>query len=200
MSDWLFTGWEPVVRALVATLGGYLSVVVLLRVSGKRTLSKLNMFDFVVTIALGSILASMAVSKSVPVAVGATAAGTLIVVQFVITWLSVRWRVFNRFVTGEPTLLLYRGELNEGALRNCRMSVMEVESAVRKSGGATLRDTFAVVMETDGSMSVIGEPASGEGLAVVGLRGESGEELSDGPDSTASSNPLPAAPPRKEGR
>jgi uncharacterized membrane protein YcaP (DUF421 family) len=196
MIDWYFTGWEPIVRAVAATLSGYVAVVVLLRVSGKRTLSKMNMFDFVVTIALGSILASTALGGGVPVLVGVTAVACLVVAQFVITWLSVRWRPFNRFVTGEATLLLFRGELIESALRQCRLSAMEIEAAVRNNGGATLEETFAVVLETDGSMSVIGGPSERHGLKVTGILNESGEDEAEGPPATASSNPLPGAPGR----
>lgn len=54
MPDWIFAGWEPPLRTIVVGIASYLGLVLVLRVSGKRTLSQLNAFDFVVTVALGS--------------------------------------------------------------------------------------------------------------------------------------------------
>jgi len=69
--DWMemfFQGWEEVVRTLEVGLLEYLCLVWFLRISGKRTLAKLNAFDLVVTVALGSILAAILLQKSVALA------------------------------------------------------------------------------------------------------------------------------------
>lgn len=84
-------------------------MVLLLRVSGKRTLTKMNAFDLVVTVALGSTLATVLLTKSVALAEGLTAFVLLIFLQFVLTWLSVRSRAVGRLVKSEPTLLVYQG-------------------------------------------------------------------------------------------
>jgi hypothetical protein len=82
---------------------------VCLRVTGKRTLSKWNAFDFVVTIALGSTLASAFLSKSVALTEGILPVAVLVGLQFIITWLSVRFSSIRHLVKGEPTLLLDHG-------------------------------------------------------------------------------------------
>ena len=84
-------------------------VLLLLRVSGKRTLTKMNAFDLVVTVALGSTLATVLLTKSVALAEGLTAFVLLIFLQFVLIWLSVRSRAVSRLVKSEPTLLAYQG-------------------------------------------------------------------------------------------
>ena len=84
-------------------------VLLLLRVSGKRTLTRMNAFDLVVTVALGSTLATVLLIKSVALAEGLTAFMLLIFLQFVLTWLSVRSRAVSRLVKSEPTLLVYQG-------------------------------------------------------------------------------------------
>ena len=84
-------------------------VLLLLRVSGKRTLTKMNAFDLVVTVALGSMLATVLLTRSVALAEGLTAFVLLIFLQFVLTWLSVRSRAVSRLVKSEPTLLVYQG-------------------------------------------------------------------------------------------
>ena len=84
-------------------------VLLLLRVSGKRTLTKMNAFDLVVTVALGSTLATVLLTKSVALAEGLTAFVLLIFLQFVLTWLFVRSQAASRLVKSEPTLLVYQG-------------------------------------------------------------------------------------------
>ena len=68
-----FNGWESLLRTLVVGVLAYVSLVVFLRISGKRTLSKMNAFDLIVTVALGSTLATVLLSKDVALAEGALA-------------------------------------------------------------------------------------------------------------------------------
>lgn len=87
-----FDGWEGIVRTLILGILAYVMIVTYLRLSGLRTLSKMNAFDFIVTIALGSTLASILLSKEVTLAEGTVAVGTLVGLQFLVTWISVRAR------------------------------------------------------------------------------------------------------------
>lgn len=75
--------------------------------------------------------------------------------QLVVVWSSVRWRWFRDLVKSEPALLVRRGEILPHALRRERISEDEVLAAVRAQGYAALSDIDAVVLETDGSFSVI---------------------------------------------
>lgn len=172
-SNIFFAGWPGIART--ALIGGlaYAAMVVLLRVSGKRTLSKMNAFDLVVTVALGSILATILLSKDVALAEGVTAMLVLIGLQFVVAWLSVRFKTVSRLVKSEPTLLLHRGEFLPDALRRERVTENEVRSAVRSQGIAALEAVEAVILETDGSFNVV--PASWQGgdSALANVRGHS---------------------------
>lgn len=161
-----FDGWEGLIRVLVVGACAYVSLVALLRVSGKRTLSKMNAFDSVVTIALGSTLATVILSKDVPLAEGLLALALLVLLQFVITWLSVRSSWVRRSVKAEPALLVRRGELLEDAMRRERVPRDEIESAIRQHGFTDLSAVDAVVLETDASFSVIGRPLKGNAEAV----------------------------------
>jgi len=82
----------------------YAALVLMLRVSGKRTLSKMNAFDFVVTIALGSTLASLLLSKDVPLAEGLLALGLLISLQWVVAWMAIRFTGWRMLIKSEPRL------------------------------------------------------------------------------------------------
>ena len=154
-----FDGWAGLGRTLVIGVLAYAALVVLLRISGKRTLSKMNAFDLVVTVALGSILATVLLSKDVALAEGVLAFLVLAGVQYVLAWLGTRSgklaRKVRALVKSEPALLLYQGRLLTGALRRERVAEGEVLAAVRGQGIADVHAVEAVVLETDGSFSVV---------------------------------------------
>jgi uncharacterized membrane protein YcaP (DUF421 family) len=151
----LFQNWSGIVRTLLVGVMAYAVLVLFLRLSGKRTLAKLNAFDLVVTVALGSTLATILLSESVALAEGLTALALLIFLQYAVAFTSVRSKGFARAVRSEPALLVHKGEPLERALKRERVTVEEVESAVRSSGGQTLGEAKSVVLESDGSLSVI---------------------------------------------
>lgn len=155
MAHYFFNGWTTPLRTFLIGICAYVLLIVLLRISGKRTLSKMNAFDFIVTIALGSTLASILLSRDVTLMQGGVALALLIGLQFIVTWTSVRISWVRRFVTGEPSLLLFRGELLHAAMRRTRVTEAEVRAAVRNAGLTGFDEVEAVVLETDASFSVI---------------------------------------------
>jgi len=166
----LFDDGYALIRTAVVGVLAYASVVTLLRLSGKRTLSKMNAFDLVVTVALGSTLATILLNRDVALAEGVLAFAVLIGLQFVVTWTSVRAGWVRRLVTGEPALLFHRGSFLPRALRSARVTEDEVRAAMRAAGCAALDDVEAVVLETDGSLSVV-QPSGGSGASsLVGVR------------------------------
>lgn len=167
-----FDGWHDITRILVVGTCAYLSLVVLLRVSGKRTLSKLNAFDLVVTIALGSILATVLLSKDVAWAEGVAAFALLVSLQPLITWLSVRSRRVSRWVKAEPTLLFFDGRHLPDAMKRERVTEDELTATVRQQGMSGMHEVLAVVLETDGSLSVV--PRSGPQGSLDALDGVEG--------------------------
>lgn len=154
VDDW-FPGWGVLARTALVGIAAYVTLVLVLRVSGKRTLAKLNAFDLIVTVALGSTLASVLTSQTVAWAQGALAFALLVALQYAVTWLSVRSPRVRGLVRSEPTLLVHRGALLEGRLRAERITPGEIEAAVRARGLARVADADAVVLETDGSLSVV---------------------------------------------
>ena len=104
---------------------------------------------------MGSTLATIALSADVALAQGVLALALLVILQFVITWSSVRWGWIRRTITGEPSLLLFRGHYLHAGLRRARVTEEEVRAAVRSRGLSAIEGVHAVVLETDGSFSVI---------------------------------------------
>lgn len=168
-----FNGWFTLLRTTVVGILAYAALIVFLRYSGKRTLAKMNAFDLVVTVSLGSTLATIMLSTDVALAQGLLALALLIALQFLMTWTSVRWGWVRRTITGEPSLLLFRGQFLQGALRRTRLTEEEVRAAVRSQGLPMVEEVEAVVLETDGSLSVIrnadgrqSQPSSLDGIAL----------------------------------
>lgn len=155
LQDYIFSGWDGIQRMLVIAPAAYVALVVVLRLSGKRTLSKLNAFDFIVTIAIGSTLASIITTRSLALAEGVAALGLLVGLQYVVTTTSVYWRGFHKVVTAEPTLLLRQGEPLPEAMRRERVTHDELAAAVRQAGGGSLAEADAVFLETDGTLTSI---------------------------------------------
>lgn len=142
-------------RILIVTPLAYIALVVMLRVSGKRTLSKMNAFDFIVTIALGSTLASTLLAETTALLEGILAMGLLVLLQYVITWLSVRSDTISGLVKADPTLLYHMGHYLNSEMKINRITRSEVQAAVRETGNGTLDEIVSVVLETDGTFSVI---------------------------------------------
>jgi uncharacterized membrane protein YcaP (DUF421 family) len=153
--EMFFDRWTNLVRVLLLGALAYAGLVAMLRVSGNRTLSKMNAFDLVVTVALGSTLATVLLSRDVVLAEGLLAFATLIVLQFVVTSLSVRVPMVRTLVTSEPTLLMHRGHFLHRQMRAARVTDHEVRAALRQAGIADPTTVAAVVLETDGSMSIV---------------------------------------------
>lgn len=171
MEAYFFNGWGNLLRVIVVGILAYAALVFFLRISGNRTLSKMNAFDLIVTVALGSTLATVLLSKNVALSEGAVAMALLISLQFIITWFSVRTAWVRRLVTGEPLMLLYRGEFITTSMRKARVTQDEVQSAIRGSGIADMKAVEAVVLETDGSISVIKQNAESSHSSLEGIRG-----------------------------
>ena len=134
-----FDDWFGPLRVAVVGPLAHAALVAPLRASGKRTLSKLNAFDLVVTVALGSTLATALLSKDVALA------GP----QWAVAKLSLRSPRSSRLVKAEPRLPPHRGRFLDGALRDERVTRDEVLATLRAAGVA------AVAPETDDSFNVV---------------------------------------------
>lgn len=172
-----FDSWDALLRTALMAVLAYVSLIVLLRISGRRTLSKMNAFDLVVTVALGSTLATVILSKNTTLAQGILAFALLIGMQYLVTWSSVRAYWIRQLVTGEPALLLYQGGFLRAAMKKARVTEDEVRAAIRASGEADVAAVAAVVLETDGSFSVVprkpgGSEPSLQGVTLPGTRNQ----------------------------
>lgn len=164
MTDVVFFygGIEPLIRIVVIGSLAYFGLLILLRISGKRTLAQLNAFDFVITIAIGSTLGRLITAKGVSLAESVTAFLTLICLQYLVSWLTVRSSAFNNLVTASPSLLYFRGQFLRKTMQQQRITQAQLLAVVRGNRIGSLEAVEAIVMESAGTIAVIKKETSGE--------------------------------------
>jgi len=153
-----FDGWYDVRRTVTLSVMGFASMIIMLRVSGKRTLSKLNVFDFVFVVAVGSVFAATIIEKDVTLVEGLSGLATLIIIQVILAHLAARSETADRIINGRPALLFSHGEFIHRALTKERVTEEEIRGAIREEGVKRVEDVDAVVLENDGSLSVVWKP------------------------------------------
>jgi uncharacterized membrane protein YcaP (DUF421 family) len=166
-----FSSWSRIGRVLVLAIFAYSALVLLLRVSGKRTLTKLNVFDFVFVVALGSSLATTILSPDTTLAEGIVAILVLVALQVLLSWLCVRSHMLNKIINGEPVLLMHRGNFLNEVMQRERVTAEEIRAAVRNKGLGELQAINSVVLETDGTFSIVSEHVSEGASALCDIKG-----------------------------
>lgn len=162
-----FESWSAVMRIALVGAASYVALVLLLRLGGKRVLAKLNAFDLVVTVAIGSMLASAVLGKDISYIDAVTGMVLLIGAQWLLTRVTTSLPGGRHFINAKPTLVLVEGEIVESALSRMRLTRGEVMQAIRSSGQGGFDGIAAVVLEPDGTLSVIPRSAVGDGHALA---------------------------------
>lgn len=143
-------------RAVVLSLIGIVWVMLVIRMIGLRSLSKMTNFDFVVTIASGSLLAGAVQASEWPAfvqALGALAA--LFVLQFIIAKLRQQSESFEQAIQNGPIFLMWEGKFIENALETSRVARDDVIAKLREANVLDFGQVRAVVLETTGDISVL---------------------------------------------
>jgi uncharacterized membrane protein YcaP (DUF421 family) len=150
-----FQSCNALLQVFVSAIIVYVALVLFLRISGKRTLSQMNIFDFVITVAFGSTMASTIISKDAVVLDGLLALASLILLQFLVAQTSVRWPRFQRLVKSQPRILYHHGQYDTAAMHKERIAKEEIRQAMRSQGVLIEEQVEAVVLETNGKFSVL---------------------------------------------
>lgn len=171
MSDatFFFGGWEPIVRILVVGTGAYAALVLLLRVTKKRTLAQLNAFDFIITVAIGASFGRILTARDVALAEAVTTFALLVVLQLAVTRLQMLSPAFAKAVTAPPSMLFFRGRFLRDVMRRERVTEGELRSVVRTQGIGSWESVEAIVLEANGRFAVIQKDTAGDGSALADL-------------------------------
>lgn len=155
MDDVLFISLDNLLRVALSVPLLYFAVIGFIRISGKRSTSQMNNFDWIVTVAMGSLVASGIVLKNVAVAEVWLAIVLLLALQYVVTRSIMHNETLSNLVRAEPTLLLHKGIFIRAAMEAERVSEKEIRAAIRGSGIQDIDQVWAVTLETDATFSVL---------------------------------------------
>lgn len=183
IEKWLATGWGAAAMAVVSALGIYLAMVILTRLAGLRSFSKISSFDFAVTVAIGSVLATTILSDDPPLARAAIALAALYGIQMVVAWLRTRSDAVCRTVDNAPLLLMDGKRILHENLRKAKLTEADLRGKLREANVLTPDQIRAVVMESTGDVSVLHGDADGPELdpsLLEGVRGASEPDEDDG--------------------
>ena len=166
MTTIFYDGGAGLMRASVISAVLYVLVIAFIRFSGKRSTSQMNNFDWIVTVAMGSLVASGILLKDVTIAEVAVAITVLLLCQYIVTKTVVTNIAFTRIVKSRPRLLFREGRFQVDAMQRERVTEREIRAAIRGKGIGCYQKVAAVVLEADATLSVIAtidtaqEPAS----------------------------------------
>jgi uncharacterized membrane protein YcaP (DUF421 family) len=154
MEEIFFKDWKSIGHVALATIIAFITLFFFVRISGKRTLAKLNAFDFVVTVALGSTLSYMMLAM-VPLTEGALVLLLIITLQYIFAWTARSSKKMEKLINAVPRLIFYNGEFIEEAMAQEAITKGEIYSTIRNSGIDQIDEVKAVVMELNGQITVV---------------------------------------------
>lgn len=165
--------WEFVLRAAVV----YVVLLVLIRLSGKRTMGQFTPFDMLLIVLLGTAVQNSLIGEDVSLLGGVLLAAVLIALNWCVAFVTARSERADRLIEGVPVVLARDGQLFHSVLRRELVSKNDFDEALRQNGEMTLTDVRIALLETNGSISVVKRDSDG------------GEPTSDMPDQSVPDKP-----------
>lgn len=150
-----YEGLEPIIRVIVVGTLAYFSLLLLLRVSGQRTLAQMHGFDFIITVAIGSTFGRLMTAEGVSLAESLTAFLVLIALQRIFSWMMIRSSTFAHWLTATPSLLYFKEQFLYKAMEKHRVTKDELLGIIRQNNISSLQDVEAIILESGGTFSVI---------------------------------------------
>ena len=155
-----FDNIDKLGRIVLTTVMVYVLIVLVTKVSGKRSTSQLNNFDWIVTVMIGSLGASTILLKDIPFVEGVSSILVLYLLQFLVTKYASISPQFSSFILSEPRIVFYQGQFLPDAMRAERLTRQEIECAMRSEGMNSFDDIEAIVFESDAKLTIIPKPSS----------------------------------------
>ncbi|WP_421976142.1 DUF421 domain-containing protein [Roseivirga seohaensis] len=153
--SWLYSSSSSILITVLSTVGIYLAVLIITRLNGLRTFAKMSSFDFAITIAIGSVIASTLISQQNSLVKGIVALTVLVVLQAAVAKLRKKSNVFENAVTNTPVLLMSGSEILWHNLKANRVTEADLYAKLREANVYDMRQVLAVVLETTGDISVL---------------------------------------------
>jgi uncharacterized membrane protein YcaP (DUF421 family) len=143
-------GWEFVLRGLIV----YASILVLMRVSGKRQIGQLTPFDLVLLLIISNAVQNAMNAGDNSVLAGLILAATLFLADTALGYVTWRSRRIESIVAGRPQIVIHQGQVLDDVMRRERISAPELHKALRRNGCTRVDEVHFAILETDGTISV----------------------------------------------
>jgi len=153
--SWISTSWSSVLMVIISAAVVYLTTIILTRISGLRSFSKMSGFDFAVTVAIGAIIGSTILSEDPPLAQAIAALGILYLFQKVVATFRGSSTIMSGLVDNKPLLLMKGTTVLDDNLKKAKVTSADLRAKLREANITQVRQVKAVVMETTGDISVM---------------------------------------------
>ena len=142
--------WELIVRSVIV----YAFLIAVLRLSGKRQIGQLAPFDLVLLLVLSNAVQNAMNGGDNSVTAGIVSAATLICLNFLMGYVTYRSKRMERWVEGQPEVLIHNGRLFEKAMAHAQLTHHELNAALRQAGCASVAEVHFAILENNGSITV----------------------------------------------
>lgn len=143
---------------LIRTVILYLIVLFVIRIMGKAELSKMSPFQLIVVFMIAELASIPIESPDVSMITGVAAIFTLLFLQVLISFISLKSEKFKNFFSGRPSVLIEEGAINEQELKSLRITINDLMEQLRLGGSASISDVDFAIMESNGDLSIIPKP------------------------------------------
>ncbi|HMB81191.1 MAG TPA: YetF domain-containing protein [Vicinamibacterales bacterium] len=147
----------PLAEKILRPILVYAFLIIGLRLAGKRELAQLNPFDLVVLLTLSNTVQNAIIGDDNTVTGGVIGASTLLFVNYVLVRFVSRHEKVERFIEGEPRMLIENGEIKTDCLDKEAISLLELEAAAHKQGFASLAEVDRAELDPNGSLAFFGK-------------------------------------------
>lgn len=155
MENWLFASWPILVKTVASVICIYILLILIVRMAGLRTFSKMTSIDFASTIAIGSILATIILDDRHSLIKGAVALIVIILFQLIFTIFYHRSERVKYFIANTPVLLMKEGVMLRDNMKKTHISEDDLMVKLREANVLRLKDVKAAVLETTGNVTVL---------------------------------------------
>ncbi len=154
MEKWFEASTTSLIAIILTAAGIYIATIILTRLAGKRSFSKMSSFDFAMTVAIGSIIATTVLSKSVSLSQGMVGLAAVYALQISVAMLR-RYKIVQKLVDNKPLLLMDGEEMLHKNLRKARVTEADLRSKLREANVLELSQIRAVIFECTGDIAVL---------------------------------------------
>jgi uncharacterized membrane protein YcaP (DUF421 family) len=155
MNDWLIGGLDGLLWVLASSFIFFIITVAISKLVGIRSFTRVSSFDFLITFAMGALLASTIIDNEISVAQGSVALLSLYSLQAMITYLRRHFAFFKRIVDNQPVLLMREGMMQEDNMKFARITEYELRAKLREHNVINYGQVLAAVLEVNGEVSVL---------------------------------------------